>query len=172
MFGRVRLRAAVLALTMAPAVAFADPQLKANDIVKSLTKSMDLGASRGICIGSLDKCEGPRPKGLNMMVNFELDSTRLTPQGTENLDEFAKALTDEHLASARFIVEGYTDALGTTEHNQVLSEDRARAVTAFLVDKGVPADRISAVGFGERDPIDPRRVSPINRRVEMRAVMK
>lgn len=50
-------------------------------------------------------------------------------------------------------VEGHTDSTGTTEYNQKLSERRADAVRDMLIRGGVPASRISIMGYGESDPV-------------------
>jgi len=49
-------------------------------------------------------------------------------------------------------VNGHTDDLGDDEQNRVLSQNRADAVKAFLIEKGVNSDRINAIGFGESKP--------------------
>ena len=87
-----------------------------------------------------------------MLINFELNSTELTPQGKENLEEFAKALSDKRLSSAHFVVEGHTDALGSDEYNMGLSERRAQVVKNFLLEKGVSTAMVTAVGLGEKKP--------------------
>ena len=51
------------------------------------------------------------------------------------------------------VVEGHTDDRGTREHNQKLSEERARAVVDYLVDKGLPSDRLSSRGLGFDQPV-------------------
>lgn len=149
--------------------ASADPVVKSTEIVDFFVKSK-LGAERGLCIGTEQECDktAPKPAGLDMLINFELDSANLTEQAQQNLDEFAKALHNDQLASARFIVEGYTDARGSEEYNLTLSERRAQAVTRFLYEKGVPQEKVSAMGMGETNP---RAADPLdgeNRRVEMR----
>lgn len=66
-------------------------------------------------------------------------------------------------------IEGHTDANGTAESNQVLSENRANAVRTYLVSKGIKRSRLSTVGYGEEKPIDPNnneKAWAVNRRVE------
>lgn len=75
--------------------------------------------------------------------------------------------------SARFALEGHTDSSGAAKSNQVLSEQRAIAVRDWLVAKGVAADRLSAVGFGEDKPIDTNKTyagRANNRRVEVKLI--
>ncbi len=50
-------------------------------------------------------------------------------------------------------IEGHTDNTGNGESNQQLSEERAAAVRDYLIDKGVPADRLDAKGYGSKKPI-------------------
>ena len=67
-------------------------------------------------------------------------------------------------------VEGYTDSVGSEAYNQQLSQRRADAVRQVMVDEyGVAADRVSAVGEGENDPVasnDTAEGRALNRRVE------
>ena len=50
-------------------------------------------------------------------------------------------------------IEGHTDSRGDAAYNQALSEKRAKAAADRLVERGVDADRISSVGYGEAKPI-------------------
>jgi outer membrane protein OmpA-like peptidoglycan-associated protein len=149
--------------------AFADPDVKSDDIVQFFVKEK-LGAQRGLCIGTVQECDknAPKPTGLDMMVNFDLDSATLTERAQQNLDEFAKALHNDQLSAARFVVEGYTDARGSEGYNLGLSERRAEAVTKFLFDRGVGKDKVMAIGKGEADPRVADPMDAVNRRVEMR----
>ena len=56
--------------------------------------------------------------------------------------------------TAKFSLEGHTDADGKDAMNQKLSEDRAAAVKNFLVENGIDASRLSSKGFGESMPVD------------------
>lgn len=53
----------------------------------------------------------------------------------------------------RVQVEGYTDSVGGDEYNQKLSENRANAVHDFLIQNGVPAANVTAIGYGKADPV-------------------
>lgn len=50
-------------------------------------------------------------------------------------------------------IEGYTDSVGTDEYNQALSQRRADSVRSYLVGQGIGAERLTAVGKGESDPV-------------------
>ena len=120
---------AIAASLGAPA-AFAGAQLNSEQIVEHFIKSADLGASRGICIGTAQECSKDQqqaaPVGLDMLINFDLNSAELTEQARANLNEFAKALKDERLRAATFIVEGYTDASGDATTTGFRSAGRSR----------------------------------------------
>ena len=67
-------------------------------------------------------------------------------------------------------VEGHTDSDGSTEANQLLSEQRAQSVVAAIVNGGIDKSRLSAAGFGEEKPISNNATEEgkaKNRRVEL-----
>tara|TARA_R110002167_G_scaffold13570_1_gene56188 strand:- start:4247 stop:5587 length:1341 start_codon:yes stop_codon:yes gene_type:complete len=75
--------------------------------------------------------------------------------------------------TAKFAVEGHTDSQGGAKTNQALSEARALSVKDFLVQQGIDAFRLSAVGYGEDRPIADNKTSKgraENRRVEINLV--
>ena len=68
------------------------------------------------------------------------------------------------------VVEGYTDSVGSESANLKLSQDRADAVRNFLVSKGLPSDKLTAVGRGKSNPVagnDTADGRANNRRVEL-----
>ncbi len=104
---------------------------------------------------------------LDGAVLFVTGKSELTPLARQKLDEVAKALndTDQHITIA-----GYTDSQGNDTTNLRLSQDRADAVRAYLVQQGVSADRVKSVGKGEAEPIasnDTAEGRANNRRVEI-----
>ena len=160
--------ASALALTAAAPVAAEDANFSSNDVVNFLVDSVDLGLNRGICIGTAEECAPPEPKGMDMMINFELDSADLTKEAKVNLAVFAEALKDERLKKASFMIEGHTDARGGDGYNNTLSNDRASSVQQFLIDQGVSQERLTAMGMGEAEPRVDDAMDPVNRRVELR----
>ncbi|MFA9563783.1 MAG: OmpA family protein, partial [Acidimicrobiales bacterium] len=71
------------------------------------------------------------------------------------------------------IVEGHTDEVGSTEANQRLSEERARAVVAYITDKGIDPGKFEVIGKGETDPVAPNDTPEgrqQNRRIEVQLV--
>ena len=84
-------------------------------------------------------------------ILFDSDSDRLRPESTPTLRELLTALTDH--ADLRIQIVGHTDAQGEEAHNQDLSQRRAAAVVAYLINNGVAADRLTSDGRGESIPV-------------------
>jgi outer membrane protein OmpA-like peptidoglycan-associated protein len=106
---------------------------------------------------------------LDGAVLFVTAKAELLPLAKQKLDEVAKALMDLD-AKQTITVEGHTDSRGADDMNQKLSEDRANAVRAYLVERGVKPDRIKSVGRGESTPLtsnDTPEGRANNRRVEI-----
>src|SRR5690606_17543661 len=100
-------------------------------------------------------------------ITFVTDSARLTKDGRRVVREAARVLGKHPEVECR--IEGHTDSIGSTKHNQRLSERRAQTVLDRLVELGVDEDRLSARGFGESDPlVVPETADDLekNRRVE------
>lgn len=102
-------------------------------------------------------------------VNFALDSARLEPNSKFILDGVADALLAQTGISAE--IGGYTSSEGSEGHNQKLSDDRAASVMAYLVGRGVTADRLTSKGYGETAPVADNATDEgreLNRRVELK----
>ncbi|MFA7279316.1 MAG: OmpA family protein [Sterolibacterium sp.] len=83
---------------------------------------------------------------------FGFDQSTVSPAGNQHLDKFAADLRGTKYDVIN--VTGHTDRLGSSAYNQKLSERRAAAVKVYLVESaGIPADKISARGVGEADPV-------------------
>jgi outer membrane protein OmpA-like peptidoglycan-associated protein len=103
----------------------------------------------------------------DLQITFMVGSADLTEQGRANASVFAKALSlVPQLTGARFQLAGYTDASGDKDKNLALSQRRADAVKAFLVQQGVDGGRLTAQGYGAQNflPGAPS-TAPQNRRV-------
>ena len=101
-------------------------------------------------------------------VLFEVNGADLQP-GTQvellRLVEFLKGNPDR-----KVLIEGHTDSIGDSEYNLQLSLLRAELVQSFLVGNGLPADRLTAIGYGETRPEAPNDSATgrqQNRRVEV-----
>jgi OOP family OmpA-OmpF porin len=82
---------------------------------------------------------------------FDFDKAILKPAGKEKMDELAQRI--EALNLEVVVATGHTDRIGSMAYNDRLSMRRAQAVKAYLVSKGVPADRIYTEGKGKRQPV-------------------
>jgi len=83
-------------------------------------------------------------------IVFETDAALLSPDAELLLQGFASYLNKQ--AGLRIQINGHTDDVGDAGRNQVLSEQRAKAVAAYLEALGVTADRMQYKGFGEAQP--------------------
>ncbi len=111
----------------------------------------------------------PAPRRIVLRgVNFDFDKSAIRPDASVILDEAASILNES--PGVRVEVGGHTDATGTDEYNQGLSERRAKSVVDYLVSKGVSAGRLDAAGYGESKPVadnGTRDGRAQNRRVEL-----
>ncbi|MCY3877516.1 MAG: OmpA family protein [Rhodobacteraceae bacterium] len=109
---------------------------------------------------------------INLKVNFEFDSAQLDNESILTLNTLGRALSNDALRGQVIEIIGHTDASGTLEYNDELSERRAGAVVEYLVQNfGVDPVLISSRGMGERQLLDSTNPeSGINRRVEIRNV--
>lgn len=81
----------------------------------------------------------------NFLFGFDKDTLR--SEAVTQLNQLANRLKGSEVQSVR--VEGHTDFMGKDAYNQALSERRANVVANYLANQGVPASKISAVGYGE-----------------------
>ena len=108
-------------------------------------------------------------------INFDFDKANVKPEFAPVLDEAAQILQAN--PNVRVTIEGHTDSIGTAAYNQKLSERRAAAVKRYLVSKGVSANRLDTVGYGESRPIAPNKTpkgrdNPEGRAMNRRAELK
>lgn len=99
---------------------------------------------------------------------FPTNSSYLTDKAKVELSKLSKLLINDTAKKVR--VDGHTDATGTEEYNQWLSEKRAASVKKFLEDAGVSPSRISTQGFGQKNPVADNKTPEgrqQNRRVEV-----
>lgn len=104
-------------------------------------------------------------------IFFDFDKAVLKTESSPELDRIVDLMN----AKTGMTVEitGHTDATGPAEYNTGLSERRAKAVSAYLVKKGISADRVITSFFGETKPIDSnntREGRQKNRRVEFKII--
>jgi peptidoglycan-associated lipoprotein len=83
-------------------------------------------------------------------VHFDFDRYSLRPEAVRALDEAIRSLQEN--ANLRIEIEGHTCNIGTAEYNLALGERRANAVREYLTSRGVSADRLRTVSYGEERP--------------------
>lgn len=100
-------------------------------------------------------------------IYFATGSAKIRPKSFSILDNVATTLVK--YVDIKIRIEGHTDNRGNDEKNQKLSEARAQSVRSYLVGKGIAANRLTAIGFGEAKPVatnKSRKGRTQNRRIE------
>jgi uncharacterized repeat protein (TIGR01451 family) len=109
----------------------------------------------------------PEKLELTRNIHFEFNKATIRPESFQILNDVAAVLKDN--PQLNILIEGHTDAVGSVEYNQKLSDRRAASVKTYLVSKGVAASRLSTKGQGKLSPIasnDTAVGRALNRRVE------
>lgn len=108
----------------------------------------------------------PRPNAY--VLYFEMGGDVLTSESQAALNVIRKEIAER--PASEVMVIGHTDRVGSTEGNDRLSLKRAELIRSVLIESGVDAGKLEAVGRGERDPLVPTADEvdePKNRRVEI-----
>lgn len=109
-------------------------------------------------------------------IMMTIDSDVLFPTNSSYLSDNAKSALDDFVAlvknhsQAYIQVDGHTDATGTVEYNQWLSEKRANSVKVYLQEAGISSNRIDTKGVGQTQPVADNKTKEgrkKNRRVEI-----
>ncbi len=101
-------------------------------------------------------------------VLFDFNKYTLKPEAREKLAKISGIVLA--YPDLKLDIEGHTDAIGSDEYNQKLSEERANSVRGYLISSGVKPDEVSAVGLGKSNPVADNSTAAgrkRNRRVEM-----
>jgi peptidoglycan-associated lipoprotein len=83
-------------------------------------------------------------------VHFDFDRYTLRPEATRVLDEAVAAMREN--PTLRLTIEGHTCSIGTAEYNLALGDRRANAVKDYLASRGIGADRLQTISYGEERP--------------------
>ena len=97
--------------------------------------------------------EEPRGLVVNLSnsILFDAREIELKKEAKDSLDEMIKLLNA--YPANKVLIEGYSDSNGDEEENLKLSYDRAQEVYLYFVKNGIPAERLTVVGFGQENPI-------------------
>jgi len=103
-----------------------------------------------------------------MRVQFESGKSRILPSQMNYLDQVAELISSHQTVG--ILIEGHTDSVGSEKDNLLLSENRAKSVFQYLVEKkNIQSERLRVAGCGENRPIADNRTKTgraMNRRVE------
>jgi outer membrane protein OmpA-like peptidoglycan-associated protein len=80
-------------------------------------------------------------------IFFDLDKFTLRPESVNELERLIKLLNEN--PTMKIEISGHTDTRGSAEHNQELSQNRAKAVVDYLIAHGIDASRLTYAGYGE-----------------------
>jgi OOP family OmpA-OmpF porin len=100
-------------------------------------------------------------------IQFDFDKATLRPSSNARLDQMVKILNE--YPDYSLSIAGHTDSQGDDNYNLRLSYDRAASARKYMLDKGIPAERIEARGYGETKPIADNKTKAgqaLNRRVD------
>lgn len=106
-------------------------------------------------------------------IFFDFDKATLRPESTNELERLTKLLQD--VPTLKIEIGGHTDSKGADDYNKKLSDNRAKAVVDYLVSKGIAANRLTSMGYGEEQPIatnDNDEGRQLNRRTEFKILSK
>lgn len=106
---------------------------------------------------------------IDLEITFDYNSANISAKSLPAVQALGRALTNPDLKGSTFVVAGHTDAAGGEAYNQDLSERRADAIKAYLVEKyGIAAADLVTIGYGKsklKDPSQP--LAEANRRVQV-----
>lgn len=127
------------------------------------TRSLSLGEREEVA-----QLAASKPK-IDLVIQFDYNSAEISKNSMQAVQELGKALSDPSLKGSTFVVAGHTDAIGSDEYNQGLSERRADTIKRYLTEKfGINGSDLVTVGYGETKPKDANApMDPTNRRVQV-----
>ena len=107
-------------------------------------------------------------------IFFDFDKATLRPESTNELERLTNLLKVD-APTLKIEISGHTDSKGAADYNKKLSNSRAKAVVDYLISKGISADRLTSIGYGEEQPIatnDTDDGRQLNRRTEFKILSK
>jgi len=126
-------------------------------------------------VGKIELNVGLRAFEKNMVfvlrnMYFDTNSDKISPQSEASLQKLYNFLKQNE--KLKIEISGHTDNVGDPSKNRLLSENRAKSVATYLLGKGIAADRLSSIGYGDTRPIasndDEEDGRALNRRIEIR----
>lgn len=83
-------------------------------------------------------------------IYFEYNKSNITPEGAAELDKLVALM--KSMPNMVIMAKAHTDSRGSAEYNMALSDRRAKAMTQYVISKGIDASRLSGKGYGESEP--------------------
>ncbi len=168
LLGAAALLAQVQAQSQRDTTVLRGEEVNPDKLVELLTPDPAPVLTRGLKVdreGSLPAAV--RRPSASLLITFETNSARLTPNSRQQLDTVAAALKSNQLQAYGFNLEGHADPRGQASTNRQLSQMRAESVRDYLVaTHGIPVDRLAPIGKGDTEPLNTKDVAaPENRRV-------
>lgn len=141
----------------------------ADEVPAGWTVSLEIDAPEGAAANGGAQCQqGIVERLAEDQISFAVAAASLAPDAEPLLDKLAEILGQ--CPNVAVEVAGHTDSDGSEAANRRLSQERAAAVRQALSERGVEAERLSAVGYGQAQPIAPNDTpenKARNRRIEL-----
>lgn len=158
--------------TTAPGLTTASPTTVAPTTTASTTATVQSVETEGLTVDANEVAQTTQDEldKVFALQGIEFIFATATPTAeTETVIDNVARILEQH-PEVDVAIEGHTDSSGSGATNQALSERRANAIMAGLVDRGIAPSRLTAAGFGGSDPIESNETSDgrqRNRRVEI-----
>ncbi len=180
MLNRRSFTTALIAAVVLPGAAFAQAQMpSAATIERQLdaTPRMRVNPNQRVTVQEFKRRPDLRRAAPSIdiqSINFEFASAEIAPSQYRKVESIASAMNRilRRDRRARFLIEGHTDAVGSYQSNQVLSERRAESLKRVLSRQyGVPSRALETVGYGKEFLLVPtQNENWRNRRVTLRRI--
>lgn len=174
-------RGAGIGAAVGALAAILDGKREADDVLARAAIGAALGAGVGAYMDAqeerLTRIPGTQVERVDedtLLINFQsdilfdVDSAALDNEARNALSQVASVISEYRRTAV--IVQGHTDSTGSEEHNEALSVRRANSVKTHLTGRGIDAQRMVAIGYGESMPVasnDRAEGRRLNRRVDI-----
>jgi outer membrane protein OmpA-like peptidoglycan-associated protein len=134
-----------------------------NSVRGRATRSLSNSEREEIAAAAKDK------PNIDLTITFDYNSADISAKSLPEVQKLGRALTNDDLKGSTFLLAGHTDAAGSDNYNQDLSERRADSIKRYLMDNfHIAATDLVTVGYGKsklKDPGQP--LAEVNRRVQV-----